>query len=280
MVRARHPGVPSNSATDELGRFVVVFFSIVVVAAGASGAALIVAPGSTQRYFSWTLRPPAAAALIGGFYLASAAVFGWARTLPWRQARSLVVGVLGLAVPTLVMTLIHDEVFDFSRWQALLWVGLFVTAPVTATVLLSIKRARGMPSPALDVESRAGLGLLAVVLAVVAVLVWVDATRDDVARLGPVDLVRLTGTYIGAWCSVLAVLCGWAATRGTWDAARVPLMTVAAAAGGALIAFVRSWADLRRPVVTVLVTVVLLAGAVLTYRRNRPSSSPHPIGMS
>ena len=270
--------MPSKSAPDGLGRFVVVFFSVVVVAAGASGAALIAAPGSTQRYFSWTLRPPAAAALIGGFYLASAAVFGWALTLPWRQARSLVVGVLGLAAPTLVMTMIHDEVFDFGRWQALLWVGLFVTAPVTATVLLSIKRVGGTQGPALDAGSRAGLGLLAAVLAVVAVLVWLDATRDDVARIGPVDLVRLTGTYIGAWCSFLAVLCGSAATRGTWDAARVPLLTVAAAAGGALIAFVRSWSDLRRPVLALSVTFILLVGALLAYRRNRPASSPYPDG--
>ena len=65
----------------------MVFFSIVVVAAGASGALLIVAPGSTQRYFSWTLRPPAAAALIGGF-LASAGVFGWALTLPLLYGRN------------------------------------------------------------------------------------------------------------------------------------------------------------------------------------------------
>jgi hypothetical protein len=64
----------------ELGPFVVTFFSVVVVAAGASGAALLVAPGSTERYFSRTLRPPAAAAVIGGFYLASAGVFGWALT--------------------------------------------------------------------------------------------------------------------------------------------------------------------------------------------------------
>ena len=254
----------------------MVFFSIVVVAAGVSGAALIVAPGSTERYFSWTLRPPAAAALIGGFYLASAAVFGWALTLPWRQARSLVVGVLGLAVPTLVMTLIHDEVFDFGRWQALLWVGLFVTAPVTASILLTIRRVDRAGGRALDRGSRVGLGLLASILAVVALLVWLDATRDDVARVGPVDLVRLTGAYIGAWCSFLAVLSGWAAALGTWDAARVPLMAVAAAAGGALIAFLRSIADLRRPVLALLVTAILLAGAAAAYRRNRPGPSSDP----
>jgi hypothetical protein len=57
---------------------------------------LLVAPGSTGRYFSWTLRPRAAAAVIGGLYVASAIVFAWALTASRRQARPLVVGILGL----------------------------------------------------------------------------------------------------------------------------------------------------------------------------------------
>lgn len=259
---------------DTLTRSVSAFFAIVVVAAGASGVALLLAPGSTERYFSWTLRPPAAAALIGGFYLASAAVFGWALTLPWRQARSLVVGVLGLAVPTLVLTFVHDEVFDFGRWQAVAWVALFVVAPVFATAILASHPAGGAEGPELRPGSRAVLALLAAALAVVAVLVWADATRDDVARAGPVDLVRLTGAYLGAWCSFLAVLCGWATAGGSWDHARAPLVTVAVAAGGALVAVLRSAGDVHRPVITLLVTSGVLLAAVLTYLQNRPVRPP------
>ena len=93
------------SASRRSGGATAALLVIVVVAAGASGAALLIAPGETDRYFSWTLRPPAAAALIGGFYLASAVVFAVALALPWSQVRTLVVGVYGLAVPTLVLTL-------------------------------------------------------------------------------------------------------------------------------------------------------------------------------
>ena len=39
--------------------------------------------------------------------------------------------------------------------------------------------------------------------------------------------------------------CGWAAWRGRWDDARGALITLAAAGGGASIAFVRSFADVR-----------------------------------
>ena len=45
----------------------------------------------------------------GGMSLASAAVFAWAKTLPWTQVRPLFVGVIGLTTPTLVLTLIHDR---------------------------------------------------------------------------------------------------------------------------------------------------------------------------
>lgn len=188
-----------------------------VVAAGASGVALLVAPGSTERYFSWMLRPPAAAALIGGFYLASAVAFAWGLTLPGRQARALLVGALGLAVPTLVLTVVHDEAFDFGRWQALAWVALFVTAPLSASLLLVRLGSRdgGSPAgPAVPGWCRAVVGVLGAALLAVAVLVWVDGTRDDVVRASPVDLVGLTGTYLGAWCSFLALLCGHAAVTG------------------------------------------------------------------
>ena len=243
-----------------------------VVAAGASGTALLVAPGSTHRYFSWTLRPPGAAALIGGFYLASAVVFTWALTLPRRQARALMVGVLGLAVPTLVLTVVHDEVFDFDRWQALAWVGLFVTAPVSATALLVLLRSREAAARPLPGWCRAALAALGVVLAIVAVLVWVDATRADVIRFSPVDLVRLTGTYLGAWCSFLAVVCAHAAVTGRWDEGRVAFVTLGAAAAGATVALLRTIADVRHPVVALLVCAGVAALAGVMYRASRPAS--------
>ena len=245
-----------------------------VVAAGASGVALLVAPGSTHRYFSWTLRPAGAAALIGGFYLASAGVFAWALTLPRRQARALLVGVLGLAVPTLVLTIVHDEVFDFDRWQALAWVGLFVTAPVSATLLLGVLRSGEVSDRALPPWCRSTVAVLGVALAAVAVLVWMDTTRDDVVRFSPVDLVRLTGTYLGAWCSFLAVLCIHAATTGRWDEGRVAFVTLGAAAAGAAVALLRTLEDVRHPAVALLVCAGVGALAVVMYRAGSPTGSP------
>jgi hypothetical protein len=51
---------------------------VVAAAAGIVGAIMLVAPTSTGTYFAWALGPPGLAALIGGFYVVSAPVFGYA----------------------------------------------------------------------------------------------------------------------------------------------------------------------------------------------------------
>ena len=109
---------------------------------------------------------------------------------------------------------------------------------------------------------------LGLALAAVAVLVWLDATRDDVVRFSPVDLVRLTGTYLGAWCSFLAVLCLSAASTGRRDEGRVASVTLGAASAGAALAFTRSLGDVRHPAVALLVcaSVVVLAAAMYRAR--------------
>lgn len=249
------------------------FCAVVLVAAGASGVALMLFPGSTGDYFSWRLQPPGAASLIGGFYLASAMAFGAALRLPWRQVRPLLVSVLFLAVPTLVLTLVHDEVFDFGRWQALAWVGLFVVAPLSAAGILAAAPRDRAGGPRLPPWSRVALGGLALGLAVVGILVWFEPTRGDVRRFSPVDLVRLTGAYLGAWCSFLAALTGWVAWRATWDDARLPLITLAAAAAGAAVGLLRSAEDVRHLGVALAVSAGIGALAVALYRQSAPNGS-------
>jgi hypothetical protein len=272
------------SAPHRLGGATVALLVIVVVAAGASGAALLVAPDETDRYFSWTLRPPAAAALIGGLYLASAVVFAVAFALPWTQVRTLVMAVYGLAVPTLVLTLVHDEVFDFGRWQAVAWVLLFLFAPVMVTAILATRPVAPAGGPRLRDVTRLAVALLAAAFAALAVSIWFDALRDDVADASPVDLVRLTGTYLGAWASFLAVLLGLAAVGGRWDHARLPLLMTAAAGAGAALAFVRTYDDLRRPLLAVVVALGLGGLAAAIYILERPGStrvtSSHSTGVS
>ena len=262
--RAAHRG-PWGSAVDRLGPVVATFCVLVVLAAGGSAIALLLAPGSTDRYFSWTLRPDGAAAMIGAMYLASAAIFAWALTLPWPQVRPLFVGVLALTAPTFVLTVIHNEVFDFGRWQAVVWFLLFAGAPVSAVLILATTH-RGEPSGhLLDGWVRVLLGVIAACLVVLAVALWVEAWREDVSRSAPVDLIGLTGSYLGAWCSFAGAMAGWAAIRGTWDDARLPIVAVGAVGIGLTVAFLRTLDDLRHPAVALVSTSALLVGACCLY---------------
>jgi uncharacterized membrane protein HdeD (DUF308 family) len=65
-------------------------FLIVAVVAGIVGVIMLIAPASTDRYFSWPIGPPAVAATVGAFYVASALVFGLAAMREdWPASRGL-----------------------------------------------------------------------------------------------------------------------------------------------------------------------------------------------
>jgi hypothetical protein len=84
------------------------------------------------------------------------------------------------------------------------------------------------------------------------------------------ELRGLTGTYLGAWCSFLAALTGWAAIRNCWDDARLPVVALGAAAGGVTVALLRSVDDLHAPAMSITVGVVLVLAAIALYRTSRP----------
>lgn len=248
-----------RSTTDVVLR---VAFLIVTVVAGLVGLVMLIDPGSTDDYFSWALGPPPLASLVGGLYVASALVFGLAAGRPWGQVRGLVVAVLGLTLPTLVATLVHQEVFDFSRPVAIVWIVLFVGSPATfGTILFLRRRVRVDPGPPLAGGLRVALGLLAAALLVLAVLCWVD--RSSAVSIVPYSLAPMGAAFLGAWALFLALLAGWSAVRGGWTEARIPVIGLAAYATGGLVAGLRSLDDLEPSGRGVAYLVVLAAVAGL-----------------
>jgi hypothetical protein len=234
-------------ASDRIGPLTVGFFVLVTMASGGTGLTLLVWPGSTETFFSWPLNPIAASALIGGLYLASSVLFGWATTRSWAEARSLCVGVYGLTMPTLLSTIVHDELFDASRWQAWAWWILFLAAPPAITVVLWVNRQRpiGATTP-LPSWARAAFAGVALVMGVLAVLVLFDPTRTELSAGSPTGgLIGLTGAYLGAWCGFVAVQAGWAAWRGTQQEALVPAAALALAGAGAVVAALRTFSELN-----------------------------------
>ena len=167
----------------------------------------------------------------------------------------------------MVLTLIHDQVFDFSRWQAVV-----AARRRTGAAVLILTTRPGEPSGGHQLAnwSRAVLAVVAVAMAALAVTISVDGWRDTLNRSSPVDLAGLTGTYLGAWCSFAATLTGWAAVRGRWDDARLPIVALGAVGAGLAIAFLTTFDDLRRPGAALATAIALTLVAVLLYAAERP----------
>jgi hypothetical protein len=254
-------------------------FASVVVAAGVSGLALLVWPDETGQFFSWGLGPPALASLVGGLYLASAVTFAVAIRLAWRHARSLVAASVALTGPTLIATLVHLDVFDFSRWQAVAWLGLFIAAPPFWTAMLVINRA-AVPTDEIRVRwpRAAALLTLAVLLVVLAIVLWADPVSG--AGVLPFEPSPMGGRFIGCWSAFLAVMATWAALRPS--EAKLPLVALVAYPAGALVAGLRSLPDLSPPGVRwaylfVLALVSAVFGLWLLRAGRRPEAAPTPL---
>jgi hypothetical protein len=202
--------------------------ALVAFAAGLVGVLMVAAPASSGTYFSWALGPPALASLVGALYIASAFVFGWAAArASWAAMRGLCVAVFGLTLPTLAATSQHLDVFDFTRWQAIAWVALFIASPILFGASLFVMRGTVVTEgPRLAGWARPVLTVLAAAYGAVAVLLW--GWTDQVARHGPFPVAGLGAGFAGAWAAFLAVSAGFAAWRDRWHEARLPLAVLVA----------------------------------------------------
>lgn len=238
---------------------------IVATAAGIVGAIMLIAPSSTGRYFAWPLGPSGLAALVGGFYVVSAPVFGYAGRLSPPEVRGLAAAVLAFTLPTLTATYLHRDVFDFSRPAAIAWVVLFIASPVTFSLLLWAGR-HAQPSPddaGLGNASRLVLAALAIAFAGLAVWFWVT-TGGPV----PFTMAALGARFLAAWLAFFAVLAAWPAVRPTRSEARLPLLALVAYGIGGLLAAAAHPGQLGPGALgylAALLGVVAAAGLVLIF---------------
>ncbi len=210
-------GVPSGI------RLARVLSALVAAAAGLVGVAMLVSPDATGSFFSWDLGSAPLAALVGGCYVASAAIFGWAAFRePWSSLRPLCIAVFGLSVPTLLATSQHLAVFDFGRWQAIAWVGLFLGSVAFFGLTLAITRSP-IPSggPVVRDAGRVALATVAAAYALLAVVLWVRP--EAVAELGPIDAGPLGLRFVGSWAAFLALLAAGVVVRPRWAESRLAL---------------------------------------------------------
>lgn len=175
---------------------------------------LYVLSGSTERYFSWTIRPALTAAFLGAGYAAGfvLVVLGL-RSRSWAQARAAVVTVAVFATLTLIATLLHLDRFHFgtggaiARFAAWFWLAVYVVVPVALTALI----LRQQRAPGTDPERRhlvpawlvAAFALQGLVMLVVGAALFV--APSTATTLWPWTLTPLTARVVAAWLIAFAV---------------------------------------------------------------------------
>ena len=96
----------------------------------------------TDRFFSWTIKPPLTAAFMGAAYWAAFVLIGWAaRAGTWELARPALVPVTTIAVLLLVATLVHLDKFDMDSIFGWFWLVVYCSVPPV------LARARVAPGP-------------------------------------------------------------------------------------------------------------------------------------
>ena len=193
-----------------------------------AGFQLFVLSEQTATTFAWTVKSFLTAASLGAAYWSAVPVeFLAARQKAWAKARVSVPGVWTFTTLTLLLTIVHADLFHFSsadpvpRAAAYLWLGIYAGVPLAMLVAAFVQlRTPGGDPPrehplpawlrvAFLVE---GIGALVVGF---ALFVAPDATRP----LWPWSLTTLTARAIGAWLLAIAVFLVHAVREG--DLARL-----------------------------------------------------------
>ena len=174
-----------------------------------AGFQLFVFTDRTASYFAWTIRSPLAAAFLGAGYWASVPFEALAaRQRVWANARIAVPTVLVFTVLTLVVTLLHLDLFHFggqfavsTRIVTWAWVAIYILVPSLMVIILGMQ----LRTPGLDPPRSAPLpgwvcGLLAgqaVVLLGLGVALF--AAPGPAISWWPWKLTPMLAQATGAW---------------------------------------------------------------------------------
>lgn len=173
-----------------------------------AGVQLFVFPLRTDRYFAWTIGSPMTAVFLGASYWSAVGLeLSASRARWWAHARIAIPAVLVFTTATLVVTLVHLELFhlgaEFEASTQLVtwaWIAVYAVVPVLMLVALVHQRRHGTvvpPPTGLPALVRAVVAALAVLLlglgaALLLAPEWADAAW-------PWPLTRLTARAVGAW---------------------------------------------------------------------------------
>ena len=174
---------------------------------------LFVLADATERYFAWTIKPPATAAFLGAAYAAGCALELLAfRRRTWAALRIPFLTILVFTMLTLVASVLHLDRFHLrsdipmARSAAYLWLAIYIVVPLAMLVALIIQERRPAERTdrvALPAILRATLVVQgAVMFSVGAAMFLVPGTAN---ALWPWMLTPLTARTVAAWLLAFGV---------------------------------------------------------------------------
>jgi hypothetical protein len=198
-------------------RLILLVAAVLVFLAGFQ---LTLFPLRTADWFAWTIDVPMTAVFLGAAYWSSAVLeVAGARSPGWGRARLTVWAVLVFTSLTLVVTLVHLEVFHLgpehatsARLVAWGWLAIYAGVPVLMLIALAAQEGSRAPAPRSVLHPLpAGLRVLLVGLAVVLLAGGVALLLAPAwaADGWPWPLTELTARAVGAWLVGL----GWVAAH-------------------------------------------------------------------
>lgn len=250
-----------------------------------AGVQLFVFPLRTDTRFAWTVASPMTAVFLGASYWSAVGLeLTGALSRRWAAARVAVPAVWLFTTLTLVVTLVHLDLFHLGAEHAAgtravtwAWIAVYAVVPVLLGLAVVLQRRAGTdvpPPQGLPAPLRWLFVVLAVVLGALGVALLLAPGWADAAW--PWTLTPLTGRAVGAWLVGLAVAAGQA--RLVDDAPSLVPIGVTGVAFGVLQAVALGrhgdeldWSGAPAVGYVLVLAVVALAGAwVLVAARRTP----------
>lgn len=179
----------------------------------AAIGSISLAPAETATNFAWTIRPFVTAALIGGFYLAVAGLFGAAVLVrTWEQMRVMVLPALLFTSAQLLTTVLHWDKFATGSTAFAVWFASYLLPPpvFAAAWLVQQRRALEAGNPT-SIEARPlarglrlGVILLGTVLMVDAVRLYLEPAH--LIAEAPWTLTPLSARVVLGWLLAIGAM--------------------------------------------------------------------------
>jgi hypothetical protein len=229
--------------------------------------AVFVSPQNTAANFAWTIRPPVMAAVLGAFYLATAAMLaGAAYARGWEEVRAVVVAAGAVTSLMLLDTVLHWDVFAVGTPPFAIWLVSYVLPPPMLAGIFWWQQRRAVPmgsrrTAPLPSWFRRLYGISG------AALVAVEATLHVAPGLlvghGPWPMTALTVRTQSGWLIGLGLLLLMVAWDGDWLRARFAVLLPLALGPALIFQLVRfgDQVDAGNPALLVIMVGVLALSA-------------------